>query len=193
MPVLLRRLRDEAEDFNVDVLRPIRQTRTQLTQKTTLQRAIRLARLHPDCTAMLIIFDADNDCPMEYAAQIQEWAREASSLIPCAVVMAVKEYEAWFLATMESLRGKAGIKDNAVSHESSEIVRGAKEAIECQMMSGFSYMETTHQAAFTAQFDMRTAYLNCRSFRKLVKSFGELVLADNADIQWPPANWILGD
>ncbi|MBI5559671.1 MAG: DUF4276 family protein, partial [Deltaproteobacteria bacterium] len=192
VPVLLRRLRDEVGVFTVDVLPPIRQTRSQLAQKSSLQRVVQVAclKVQGECATILILFDSDDDCPKERAIEMQQWASEVSRSIPCAVVMAVKEYEAWFLATMESLRGKAGIMDDAVSLDNPELVRGAKEAIERQMMSGFSYKETIDQPALSAIFDMHTAYLKCRSFRKLVKSFGELVLANEAGIQWPPANWM---
>lgn len=190
VPILLRRLRDAAGLFTVDVLSPIRQRRSQLAQRSSLQRAVQLACLKKDCAAILILLDSDDDCPKDLAIEMHQWASEVSCPIPCAVVMAVKEYEAWFLATMESLRGKAGIKDNAVSHKSPETVRGAKEAIEDWMQSGFSYKETTDQPALTATFDLKTAFVKCRSFRKLVISFGRLV--NDAGIQissWPPANW----
>ena len=191
VPVLLRRLRDEAGVFGVDVLRPIRQKRSQLTQKSTLQKAVQLAKLQPGCSAILIIFDADNDCPKDLAPQLLEWACDVASSIPCSVVMAVMEYEAWFLATIESLRGKSGIKIDANSVSGPESIRGAKEAIERNMEKGFAYMETTNQPAFTAIFDMQTAFKQCRSFRKMVMSFGDLIRDSGAQLSaWPPAQWI---
>lgn len=191
VPVLLRRLINEAGLFNIDVLRPIRQKRSQLVRKSSLQRAVQLACLRQDCSSILILFDADDDCPKEHVSEIQQWANEISGLVPCAVVMAVKEYEAWFLSTMESLRGKTGIKDDAASSDSPETVKGAKEAIERQMKRGFSYMETTNQAALTAIFDMHMAFRRCRSFRKLVTSFGEIVRSAGARLSsWPPPDWM---
>lgn len=190
VPVLLRRLRDEAGIYEADVLRPIRQKRSHLIQKSSLQRAIQLARLQPDCSAILIIFDADDDCPKDFAPQLMKWANEAAGSIPCAVVMAVREYEAWFLATMESLRGRSGIKGDAGSCDNPEEIRGAKEAIERNMQGGFSYMETTNQAAFSAIFDMQKAFQSCRSFRKMVTAFGYLITRGGSQLSsWPPAHW----
>lgn len=194
VPILLRRLRDYAGSFTVDVLPPIRQSRSQLVQKLSLQKVVELACLKAECAAILILFDSDDDCPKDRAMEIQQWASEVSRSVPCAVVMAVKEYEAWFLATIESLRGKKGIGQKAVSPSNPEAIRGAKEAIEYFMPSGFSYKETTDQPAFTAVFDIPMAFSKCRSFRKLVISFGRLV--GDADVEipvWPPQNWKQGD
>lgn len=190
IPVLLRRLKNEAGKHDVGVLKPIRQPRAKLVQKDSLQKAVQLAALRPGCNAILIVFDSDDDCPKELAARLQAWACEVSGSRPCHVVMAVKEYEAWFLAALESLRGKRGVNDDAVSFVEPEAIRGAKEAIERNMRRGFSYKETTEQPAFTEQFDMRAAYRNCRSFRKFVKSFGDLIFLHETSVEWPPASWI---
>jgi len=190
VPILLRRLRDEAGMFDVDVLRPIRQKRSHLVQKSTLQRAVQLAKLQPGCMAILILFDADDDCPKDIAPQLLEWACEVAGSTPCSVIMAVREYEAWFLATMESLRSKSGIKSDADSFSEPELIRGAKEAIEHNMMRGFSYMETVNQPAFTAIFDMHVAFRECRSFRKMVTSFGDLIRGAGTPLpSWPPVHW----
>ena len=67
VPVLLRRLRDEAQTWEVRVSRSIRRKRSQLVQKAELEKAVRLALLQPDCSAILILFDADDDCPADLA------------------------------------------------------------------------------------------------------------------------------
>ena len=45
VPVLLRRLRDEAKAFAIDVNKPIRRRRSQLVEEAQLRRSIQLARL----------------------------------------------------------------------------------------------------------------------------------------------------
>ena len=47
----------------VDIARPIRQPRHRLVQEDGVSQAVRLALLQPDCGAVLILFDGDDDCP----------------------------------------------------------------------------------------------------------------------------------
>jgi hypothetical protein len=104
--------------------------------------------------------------------------------------MAYREYEAWFLASIESLRGKRGIRQDAESHPNPEQPTGAKGQLEDQMQQGRSYSETADQPALSAEFDMKPAYQKCRSFRHLVKVFGELATAAGVSPQanWPPSD-----
>ena len=194
MPVLLRRLRDEAGAFGLDVNPPIRRNRSDFVKEDDLRRAVKLARLQENCAAILVLFDSDKDCPKEHAAKIQVWATSEAHPLPCFVVMAHREFEAWFLATIESIRGLRGIKPDATSHPDPESVRGAKEALEERMPATHSYQETADQAAFCARFDMAMAYRRCRSFRRLVRVFGLIVAGVGlATGDWPPAGWVEDD
>jgi len=191
VPLLLRRLRDEAQAWGLEVGRPHKRRRTQLVKKDSLQIAVRVAALREDCAGILIVFDADDDCPAELAPTLEQWAREASGEIPCAVVMANREYEAWFLASIEALRGRAGVLPDAASHADPEAPRDAKGELERRMLPGASYSATVDQPAMTAHLDLRTAYRRCRSFRKLVSAFGALAAtAGVAPPVWPPAAWM---
>lgn len=191
VPLLLRRLRDEAELWNLEVGRPIRQRRTQLVKKATLQAAVRIAAVREDCAAILVLFDADDDCPKECAPTLEAWAREAAGAKPSAVVIANREYESWFLACMEALRGHCRIAQEAVSHHAPESVRAAKEELERHMLPRASYSPPVDQVKLTARLDLERAYRSCRSFRKLVKAFGTLAAAVGvAPDVWPPAAWV---
>lgn len=190
VPVLLRRLRDEAQAWALEVARPHRRRRTQLVKKDSLQTAVSVAALREDCTGILVIFDADDDCPKELAPALEEWAKEAAGGKACAVVMANREYEAWFLASIEAMRGKAAIHIDATSHPDPEAPRDAKGEVERRMQSGASYSPTVDQAPLTAHLNLESAYRRCRSFRKLVGAFGELAAAAGvAPDVWPPAAW----
>ena len=191
VPLLLRRLRDEAQAWGIEVGRPHRKPRAQLVKKDSLQSAVRVAVLRQDCAAILILFDADDDCPKELAPTLEEWAREAAGGRPCAVVMANREYEAWFLASIEALRGKSAILHDATSHPDPEGPRDAKGELEQRMRGGASYSPTVDQAALTAHLDLESAHRRCRSFRKLVSAFGALAAAAGvAPAVWPPAAWV---
>lgn len=191
VPVLLRRLRDEAGAFQIQVGGPIRRPRSQLVREESVCQTIELARRQPRCDAILILLDGDEDCPRELAPRIQNWAVAAARGVPCVVVMAHREYEAWFLAAVESLRGQHGIRPDAEPPDDPEAPRGAKEALESLMAADTSYHETVDQPAMTARFDMATAYRRSRSFRRMTSAFGFLLRAQGAEVQtWPPVSWM---
>jgi hypothetical protein len=189
VPELLRRLIAEAGYPSLQVGKPIRAHRPNLADKNSVEKYIALARLRPS-DAILILLDADKDCPLELAPTIQEWARVAANPLPCEVVFAAREYEAWFLAAMESLRGHRGITADSNSEADPEGHRNAKAMLQKKMRVGHFYVETSDQVALTAAFDMRVAHQRCRSFRKMVKAFGNLAAGCNTPIsKWPPAGW----
>ena len=170
--------------------KPIRRKRSELVQEATVRRSVRLALLQPECGGILIVFDSDDDCPRDLAPQIEAWARIEAGAIPCGVVMANREYEAWFLASLEALRGVRGIVADASSHVTPEVPRNAKGELRRHMIPGRGYAESVDQAAMTAKLDFGAAYRGCRSFRKMVKAFGDVV-ADMGVVlaAWPPGVW----
>ena len=156
-----------------------------------MRKAVQLARLQPDFAAILIMFDGDDDCPKDIALPVQAWARSESNPIPCFVVMPTREFEAWFLATIESLRGVRGILADATSHACPESPRGAAEELRKRMTPNGCYSKRADQPALTDRFDMATAYRRCRSFRRMVNTFGLLAASVGITLdQWPPSEWI---
>ncbi|MBI4625041.1 MAG: DUF4276 family protein [Verrucomicrobia bacterium] len=189
-PVLLRRLLAEARCQGIGVGRPIRRTQSQLRSKEGIQAGVRLALLQPECAAVVILFDGEDDCPKELAASVRAWARDAAGGKPCDVVIAYREYETWFLAALESLRGQYGIPRNATAPADPESKRDAKGALEEFMPADRAYSETGDQPAMSAAFDMGLAHRRNRSFRKLVKAVGELLVQLREPLPaWPPAQW----
>src|SRR5262249_26058656 len=184
---------DTAQAYPLEVNPPIRRHRDEFFDEPLVRKAVRLA-IKQDCHAILLIVDgdADDDCPEEQGPQILGWAQAEAAGRPCGVVMAYREYEAWFLASIESLRGIRGIREDAVSHPHPEQPTGAKGQLEMRLQDGRSYHETADQPALSAAFDMRPAYQKCRSFRHLVKVFGELAAAAGAapQVDWPPPDWL---
>ena len=190
-PVLLRRLLAEAQCHGIDIGRPIRRTQSQLRSKEGIQAGVRLALLQPDCVAVVILFDGEDDCPKELAATVRAWAREAAEGKPCDVVIAYREYETWFLAALESLRGQYGIHTNATAPVNPESKRDAKGALEEFMPADRAYSETGDQPAMSAVFDMGLAHRRNRSFRKLVKAVGEVLVQLRQPVPaWPPGEWL---
>jgi len=190
VPVLLRRLRDVAEAFAIEIGKPIRRKRTEFAQEALLRKAVRLALYQPDCAGVLVLFDADDDCPKDLGPRVRVWASHESGDVPSRVVMANREYEAWFLGAIESLRGYRGIELDATSPMDPEAPRNAKREVELRMRSGNYYSETVDQAPLSAAFDLAEAYRRSRSFRKLVKDFGELISSvGHTPATWPPTGW----
>ncbi|MBI4372067.1 MAG: DUF4276 family protein [Elusimicrobia bacterium] len=190
VPILLRRLLAEAQCHRVEVGRPIRRTQAQFRSKEAVETAVKLALLQPDCAAVVILFDGEDDCPKEVAEKARAWARGAAGTVPCDVVIAYREYETWFLSAVESLRGKCGISDVATSPDNPESKRDAKGALEEFMPERRAYSETLDQPAMSAAFDMGQAHHRSRSFRKLVKALGESLSQLQQTLPaWPPSKW----
>ena len=188
VPVLLRRLLAEARITGVDIGRPIRRARSQLATKEGLARSIALARVQSNCAAILVLFDGDDDCPAHLGPTAQRWANAAARDMPCAVCIAHREYESWFLATLDSLRHRE-IKADAEAHPHPEVPRNAKGEMSRRML-GRGYKATKHQAAFSALFCLSDACKRSRSFRKLTTSFGQLLTAmEKPAAVWPPLSW----
>lgn len=189
-PVLLRRLLLEARCPHVGVGRAIRRKQSQLRTEQGIRDGVRLALLQPECAAVLILFDGEDDCPRELGIRVRDWARAAAMGRPCDVVVAYREYETWFLSALESLRGQSGISVDAVAPPDPESRRDAKAAIEVFMPSDRAYSETGDQPAMSATFDMGLAHRRSRSFRKLVKTVGDLLhLLRQTTPIWPPEDW----
>jgi hypothetical protein len=190
VPELLRRLVADAAYPDIRVLKAIRSHRADLAKQDSLDKVIQVARTkNPD--AILILLDGDDTtCPGTLAQQLRTWARMSSAPIECEVVVAQREYEAWFLGSIDSLRGKQGISNDAEPESTPETPRDAKGKLESKMCSGRFYVERTDQVALTAVFETRSAYQSCRSFRKLVRTFGALAEACGVMIPaWPPPDW----
>ena len=190
LPVLLRRLRNEASAWAVEIGSPIRRPRNKLASEHGVMQAIAIARRQPACEAILIVFDGDRDCPAELGPKVRGWAAAAAGCRPCEVVLPHREYEAWFLAAIESLRTHDLIRTNAESHPNPEQPRGAREQLKERLAAGRIYSPTKHQAALSASFSLELAYRRSRSFRKLTTSFGSLLKSMGEDIGvWPPEHW----
>jgi hypothetical protein len=171
--------------YHVEIAAPIRRPRSKLVKQESLVQAVELARIQPNCEAILVLLDADDDCPKTLAPDLQRWAEQAAHPIPCAVILAKTEYEGWFLSCIESLRGRRGILDTSISEENPEEIRAAKAVLEGKMEPGRKYLETTDQAALSAVASWEQVYKICRSFRKFVKETERLLSACNLH----PAAW----
>ena len=82
--------------------------------------------------------------------------RLARADLPSSVVLAKREFESWFLASAESLRGNRGLPEGLESPEQPEEVAGAKEWLTNNMFGG-TYASTVDQASLTNALDFTLA------------------------------------
>lgn len=159
VPVLIRRIALNVDPGLVpEILRPLRVPSARLKRADELSRSIALAVSKlKGRGGILILIDCDDDCPATAGPSLLAQARSIRPDVPMAVVLAKREYEAWFLAAAESIRGHRGLPDHLSAPDAPEEIRGAKEWLSRQMPPGESYSPTTDQAALTAVFDMEAA------------------------------------
>jgi len=130
-----------------------------------LERAIRYHKKYEDCAALLVLLDMDNDCPKEKALEIVNRIRAMEKLdFSTAVVCARREYESWFLASLET------IQDTVYPAEPEER-RDAKGWLSKE----FGYKPTRHQAIYTQKLDLSLATMRSRSFRRMYHAVSEIV------------------
>ena len=95
---------------------------------------MRLASLKADNDgAVLILIDAGDDCPGKLGPELLARAVAIHPPDRTAVVLAKKEFEAWYLAGAESLAGHRGIAADFTAPEDSESIRGAKGRLSAAM------------------------------------------------------------
>ncbi|MBP8137804.1 MAG: DUF4276 family protein [Alicycliphilus sp.] len=173
LPILLRRLATEREPAAlVQPLPPIRVRRDRfLNKEDEFRRQLLLASAKSgDAGWVLIVLDADDDCPKTLGAEIWQRAQQHIPHRKLSVVLANREYEAWFIAAAQSLRGMRGFDIAPQEPIAAETPRNAKGWMR-EHMQGGKYSEILDQPAFTAKFDLQQAFENSRSFRKLCKEW----------------------
>ncbi len=173
LPVLLRRLNEwrPGHDY-AQALPPIRVRRDRfLNRDDEFRKQLLLAAAKcGERGWILVVLDADDDCPATLAAQIYQRAQQYVPHRCLSVVLANREYEAWFIAAARSLDGYRGFRCPGDAPVNAEAPRDAKGWLRRNMKGG-TYSEVRDQPAFTARFDLQQAFENSRSFRKLCKEW----------------------
>jgi len=167
-PALIRRITAAIDPALTAKFEVRRIPKSQLLRPGELERAIEaLTRQIGRRSRFLVLIDSDDDCPKDLASVLNTRYNTAHSDVAISVVVANREYEAWFLASINSLAGCRGLNEGLEPPPDPESIRGAKEWLTARM-SGQSYSETRHQTAYSALMDLSEARL-ARSFRKLEK------------------------
>lgn len=153
--------------------------RPQLEQK--LEDFVEYALIEQS-NAIIVILDADEDCPRIVATQLAARARDMGLQVPVAIVCPKPEYEIWFIAGLSSdcgdeIRNRLQIAQSVNAPTNMESRRSAKDWLKRMMPKGRNYKPTQDQAALTYHIPMDVVFERSRSFRRLCDAVEELVAA----------------
>lgn len=183
LPVLLRRLNEwRPGHCYAQALSPVRVHRDRfLNSEDEFRKQLLLAAAKcGEQGWILVVLDADDDCPATLSAEIYQRAKQHVPHRRLSVVLAKREYEAWFIAAARSLDEHRGFHCPDEPPADAETPRDAKGWLRRNMKSG-TYSEVLDQPAFTAHFDLQQAFDNSRSFRKLCKEWQANVVDTHGD------------
>ncbi|MGH2359688.1 MAG: DUF4276 family protein [bacterium] len=168
IPVFIRRVLGDQAIYNMPVRAGFRVHRDKVVKEGELERAVETAIREPNARALILLLDADDDCPKNLAPGLLARGSNNSAGHPFATVIANVELEAWFIAGIESLRGQRGIRHDAVRPDDPETIKDAKGWLTRHMINGHTYVEVLDQPALIATFDYTAAAARSRSLRKFL-------------------------
>lgn len=177
LPVVLRRVLTRIDpELSPEIPEPIRVNRATLLKAGELERYVELAaRRDAGRAAVLVLVDADDDCAAEAGPTLQVRAQAVRPESAVAVVLAVKEFEAWFLAAARSLRGRRGLAPYLEPPPRPEDVRDAKGWLQSRRTDGLAYGPTVDQPALAGVMDLDEARAGAPSFDKLWREVERLL------------------
>jgi Domain of unknown function (DUF4276) len=175
-PKLLHRM---AQAFPMVDLRtpkpPWRRSRGSLVAAGGIEREVESNSWVGPSGGILVLLDADDDCPAELAPALLNRAQSARPDRRVSVVLAKREFEAWFLASAPSLAGSFGFQADMATPDDPEGVRGAKEWLSRHRPRGHPYKETVDQAVLASAFDIGRARKHSPSFDKFCREIEALL------------------
>ena len=159
-----------------------------LTRPGGIERFIQNAWTKRDCGAVLVLVDADEQCPVEMAADFAQRILALGVRFPVVIAVAKCEYEAWFLASLETiaampLNGGYGLPAGLAYPGEVEERVGVKGWLSQQFPKDRIYKETTHQAAMTKLIDPARVRQKSHSFRRLCHALEQAVNAIDQNLR----------
>ena len=135
-------------------------------------------------SAILVLVDADEDCPVELASSLARRAAALNAPVPIAVVCAKSEYETWFICSLSDseghgIRRRLEMQSGAVCPEDPESIRDAKGWLTNHIPRNLGYNPPTDQDDLTHHIAIELVREKSRSFRRLCDAVREL--ADAVD------------
>ena len=136
-------------------------------------------------SAILVLVDADEDCPVELARGLARKAEALNAPVPIAIVCAKSEYETWFICSLSDSEGSGirrnlGLQSSVVCPENAESIRDAKSWLTGRMPRNRAYNPPTDQDDLTHHIAIELVLKKSRSFRRLCDAVRELADAVDA-------------
>lgn len=176
LPTLLTRVARLLKQEPPILSEPIRFRRNRLLKQGELARLLDLARRKLRLPGgILIVLDADEDCPATLGPQILGIASEACSDVPIAVVMAKRMFESWVLAGAEGLVEHGEIAPTEVPSDPEEDVRNPKHWLSERISRAGGYGEVADLKRLTGCFSIEAARPRSRSLDKLCREVARLL------------------
>lgn len=184
-PVLFRKLLDEMNRYDIQVASPKNAHGRGNLQKTDgLERFVKYAWKEPDCGAIFILLDSEDECPREIARNFSQRIETLGVLYPVVIACAKRMYETWFLASIETivgkdLNGRPGLTNKNLAISDAESIKSPKGWLNRLFPPGRAYRETADQEALTRLLDTSLAKERSRSFRRLCHALEQALEAIN--------------
>jgi hypothetical protein len=169
VPILIRRIAQQIDcGLRVSIPYQIRTSKGHLLKEKELLRLLEGARRFLSSgDGVLIVMDADDDCPKKIKESLLSWAAEHHNDLKVAVVVAKREFEAWFVAGAESLKAGLGL------HPEAEDMDDPKAWVGKHVLGAY-YTPTADQATLARGLDLDMA--SCvQSFSKLMRDVKRLL------------------
>jgi len=178
IPILVRRVAERVDPPIVaNVWTAIRTPKSKLIKPGELERAVEFAaRTVSGTGAVLVVLDADDDCPAAAGPALQQRASNVRAHLPVAVVLAKREFETWLIAAAESIAGHAGLPLGLAAPALPETISGAKEWLARSMEGTRNYSPTIDQPTLARLFSLDLA-LRADSFDKCLREIRRLLSA----------------
>jgi hypothetical protein len=176
VPILVQRIAERYDqNLVVQVSAPVRTPKSRLIKPGELERSVEFAARRLARTGgVLVVIDADDDCPAHLGPQLLNRAQVAGIGMPVGVVLAKSEVESWFIAAAQSIAGHAGLPENLQPPNNPETIRGAKEWLTANMVGSRNYSPTLDQPALAGLFSLDSA-LQTDSFGKFRREVERLL------------------
>ena len=189
VPILLRKLLTEQGRYDIQIETPQNAHGSgNLTKPGGIERFVQNAWTKRDCGAVLVLVDADKQCPVALAVDFSQRVFALGVRFPVVIVIAKCEYEAWFLASLETIAGVPldggyALPTDLTYPGEVENRAGVKGWITEQFPQGRIYKETIHQASMTKILDPERVRQKSRSFRRLCHALKQAIEAIDQNLK----------
>ncbi|OWV78026.1 hypothetical protein ATY77_29610 [Rhizobium sp. R634] len=186
LPVLIRKLLNERFGiYEVDVAKAYRLPKGKMKRAEEWPGILALARErlqasrqnHDDKALILVVCDADEECPVELKELIEKHMGAEDAFVKHAFVAPQPEYETWFLAAADSFANHADCVQPIPPIGNLLQIRDAKGYFERNILKqGRFYSETVDQPKFSALVSFALQPENgCRSLKRFIDVFDRLI------------------